>query len=212
MVLAPRAGGDAPVDARLPVEVARRFLPAHKGALSRAARSACAAWHLGRLFLNRRFRYLVCGQLLSLGVPSRLVARLAGVRYAVFVHGADLVDFHDRPPWGRLARWVVEGADTVVVNSRFTGDLVERLLQGAARRIVVLPMGVDPRASEPDPASVERLRGRYGLAGRRVLLSVARLAALKGHDVVIAVLPDLLRRHPDLAYLVVGTGPLRPAL
>jgi phosphatidylinositol alpha-1,6-mannosyltransferase len=214
VVMAPRTADDGDIDARLPLEVARRYLPEHAAAgLSRAARTACAAWHLGRLFLNRRFRYLVCGQLLSLGVPSRTLARLAGVPYAVFVHGADLLDYHDIPPWGRLARWVVEGADTVVVNSRFTGALVERLLPGAARRIVVLPMGVEQPVAEPAAAQVEGLRARYDLAaGRPVLLSVARLVALKGHDVAIAALPDLLRRVPDLAYLVVGAGPARGAL
>jgi phosphatidyl-myo-inositol dimannoside synthase len=211
VVMAPRAGGDRDVDARLPLEVARRWLPAHAGGASRASRAACAAWHLGRLFLNRRFRYLVCGQLLSLGVPSRLLTGLAGVPYAVFVHGADLLDYHDRPPWGRLARWVVEGADTVVVNSRFTGALVEHLLPGAARHIVVLPMGVEP-AAEPGPAQVETLRARYGLGNRPVMLSVARLAPVKGHDVAIAALPSLLRRVPDLVYLVVGAGPERAAL
>jgi phosphatidyl-myo-inositol dimannoside synthase len=213
VVMAPRAGGSGDIDARLPLEVARRYLPAHTAAgASRAARAACAAWHLGRLLLHRRFRYLVCGQLLSLGVPSRLMARLAGVPYAVFVHGADLLDYHHRPPWGRLARWVVEGADTVVVNSRFTGALVERLLPGAARRIVVLPMGVEP-SETPPTAQLELLRARYDLrGGRPVLLSVARLAAMKGQDVAIATLPDLLRRVPDLAYLVVGEGPLRPTL
>jgi phosphatidylinositol alpha-1,6-mannosyltransferase len=214
VVMAPRLGGDAAIDARLPIEVARRYLPEHAaGGPVRAARTACAAWHLGRLLLNRRFRYVVCGQLLSLGVPSRLLARLAGVPYAVFVHGADLFDYHDRPPWGRLARWVVEGADTVVVNSRFTGALVERLLPGAARRIVVLPMGVERPAAQPAQAQVEALRARYDLAdGRPVLLSVARLTPLKGHDVAIAALPDLLRRVPDLAYLVVGAGPARGTL
>jgi phosphatidylinositol alpha-1,6-mannosyltransferase len=213
VLMAPRAAGSGDIDARLPLEVTRRYLPEHTaGGASRAARATCAGWHLGRLLLNRRFRYLVCGQLLSLGVPSRLLARLAGVPYAVFVHGADLLDYHDRPPWGRLARWVVEGADTVVVNSRFTGALVEQLLPGAARRIVVLPMGVEP-AETPPTDQIESLRARYGLpAGRPVLLSVARLAAIKGHDVAIAALPDLLRRAPDLVYLVVGEGPQRATL
>jgi phosphatidylinositol alpha-1,6-mannosyltransferase len=35
---------------------------------------------------------------------------------------------------------------------------------------------------------------------------------MKGHDVVIEALPLLLRRFPDLVYLVVGRGPERPAL
>ncbi len=211
LVLAPRASGEAAIDAALRVEVVRRWLPAHHGVLSRSLRALVAGLHLFGILLRRPVRYLVCGQLLSLGAPTRLLARRFGVRYAVFIHGADLLDYHDRPIWGRLVRWVVAGADAVVANSRFTADLVERLLPGTARRIVVLPMGVDaPPAIAPSDLSA--LRARYGLGGGPVLLSVSRLVAMKGHDVVIEALPRLLVRFPDLLYLVVGGGPQRAAL
>jgi phosphatidylinositol alpha-1,6-mannosyltransferase len=129
----------------------------------------------------------------------------------VFVHGADLLDYHERPPWGRLVRYVIEGADTVVANSRFTRDLVERLLPGAARRTLVLPMGVDP-APPADPTQVESLRRRYRLGDGPVLLTVARLVAVKGHDVAIESLARLAPGFPDARYLVVGDGPERARL
>ena len=205
VILAPRAEGDAEVDAELPVQVVRRWLPAHGGELRRAARALLGGLHLAVLLARRRFDYLVCGQLLSIGAPMALLGRLIRIRYAVFVHGADLADYAQRPPWGRLARWVVAGAHTVIANSRFTASLIDRLLPGAARRIVVLPMGVDP-APPADPGQVESLRRRYGLGAGPVLLSVSRLVPMKGHDVVIEAMPRLLARFPDLAYLVVGEG------
>src|SRR5439155_6930038 len=124
---------------------------------------------------------------------------------------ADLADFHAHPVWGRLARWVVAGAETVVANSRFTAGLISRLLPGAARRIVVLPMGVDPPL-RTDAARVAQARREYRVGDGPVLLSVSRLVKMKGHDVVIAALPHLVSRFPDLRYLVVGSGPERPAL
>ena len=214
LVFAPRARGDDAVDALLPVEVVRGALPAHGGTASRAARAALSFVHLARLLLNRRVGYLVCGQLLSLGVPTRILARLAGIPYAVVVHGADLLDYHDRPPWGRLTRFVVEGADAIVTNSASTRALVERLLPGAARRALVLPMGVDVATpgEAGDASGGEAVRRRHLLGQGPVLLTVARLVASKGHDVVIAALPRLLRGAPGLRYLVVGTGPTRAAL
>jgi phosphatidylinositol alpha-1,6-mannosyltransferase len=206
VVLAPRMPGDAAFDRDLAVTVLRRRIPEHAGHLSRLARSAASAAHLASSLLSHPCQYLVCGQLLSLGVPMRLAARLLGLPYAVFVHGADLLDYHDRPPWGRLARWVIEGADTVVANSRFTAALVERLLPGAARRLVVLPLGVDP-PREPSAGSLEELRRRHRITGGPVLLSVSRLVPCKGHDVVLRALPEMLPRHPGLRYLVVGAGP-----
>lgn len=211
VVLAPRLPGDARVDRELSVEVLRRRIPDPGGSVSRLARPAAAGLHLASHLVRRRYRYLVCGQLLSLGVPIRLAARLLGVPYAVFVHGADLLDYHDRPPWGRLARWVIEGADAVLANSRFTASLVAHLLPGSARRIVVLPMGVD-RPREPRQETVQELRRRYRLGGGPVLLSVARLVPCKGHDVVLRAIPRLLARHPALRYLIVGSGPQGEAL
>jgi len=211
VLLAPRLPGDAAIDQRLPIEVIRRPLPAHGSTLSRMARGAAGAAHVAALLARRRFSYLICGQLLSLGVSMRTLAAAAGVPYAVFVHGADLLDYHDVPPWGRLARWIIEGADTVVVNSRFTGALVDGLLPGAARRTMVLPMGVDP----PRPAAttdVAALRKRYRIGPGPVLLSVARLVEVKGHDTAIDALALIAASRPDVRYLVVGSGPERARL
>ena len=206
VVLAPRIAGDAAIDARLAVEVVRRWLPAHGGEISRMARAFLGGAHLAALLLRRRFDYLVCGQILSIGAPMAVLARLWRIPYAVFVHGADLADYVHRKPWGHLARFILAGAHTVVTNSRFTASLVDRLVPGAARRIIVLPMGVDP-APRVAGGRVRELRAQYGLGEGPVLLSVARLVPMKGHDVVIEALPRLLKRFPDLAYLIVGDGP-----
>jgi glycosyltransferase involved in cell wall biosynthesis len=51
--------------------------------------------------------------------------------------------------------------------------------------------------------------------GRRVILTVARLAAseqYKGHDVVLRALPQVIEREPNLTYLIVGDGDDRPRL
>ncbi len=205
VVLAPRSEGAAAVDAALRVEVVRRWLPAHGGEIRRAARTLLEGLHLATLVARRRFDYLVCGQLLSIGAPMALLARLLRIRYGVFVHGADLADYAHSAVWRSLAGWIVRGAHTVIANSRFSATLVDRLLPGAARRIVVLPMGVDPAPPVPAGQLLE-LRRRYGLETGPVLLSVSRLIPMKGHDVVIDALPRLVARFPDLVYLVVGNG------
>jgi phosphatidylinositol alpha-1,6-mannosyltransferase len=72
--------------------------------------------------------------------------------------------------------------------------------------------GVDTAAFAPSALARERARERLGVAGRRVLLTVSRLAANKGHARVIELLPALRGRFPDLVYLVVGQGGERAAL
>ena len=211
MVLAPRGPGQAEIDARLAVEVVRHPLPAPRGQTGRMARGVLAGFAMLRLVAARHVRYLVCGQLLSIGVPGRIVARLARIPYALVIHGADLADYHDRFPWGRLIRWTVRGADVVFVNSRFTAGLVERLLPRQARRVEVLPMGTTA-ARSVEPEVLRSWRRRYGIDGGPVLITVARMVGVKGHDVMIEALDRIRRRVPDIVWLVVGDGPERARL
>jgi glycosyltransferase involved in cell wall biosynthesis len=54
---------------------------------------------------------------------------------------------------------------------------------------------------------------RYGIAGKTVIMTSGRLdERRKGFDEILEVLPDLRRRIPDLAYLIMGDGPDRERL
>jgi phosphatidylinositol alpha-1,6-mannosyltransferase len=76
----------------------------------------------------------------------------------------------------------------------------------ANERITKITPGVDcarfrPRAPRPE------LIERHALAGKKVLLTVARLTQRKGHKTVLEALRALLLEIPNLVYLIVGTGP-----
>jgi len=74
-------------------------------------------------------------------------------------------------------------------------------------RVRVLPNTINERFG-PGPKP-DYLLDRHGLRGRKVLLTVSRLAATerqKGHDKVIQALPVLTKRYPELRYVIVGEG------
>ena len=48
---------------------------------------------------------------------------------------------------------------------------------------------------------------KYGLSGKRILLSVARLVERKGIDKVLESLPRLYEKFKDIMYVIVGDGP-----
>jgi phosphatidylinositol alpha-1,6-mannosyltransferase len=57
------------------------------------------------------------------------------------------------------------------------------------------------------------MRRELGIgAGDPVLLTVGRLDCRKGHDMVVAALPLLLKEFPALRYVIVGEGPEREKL
>ena len=53
---------------------------------------------------------------------------------------------------------------------------------------------------------------RYGLKGRRIILSVNRLVERKGNDNVIRALALIKEKVPDVIYLIAGDGPYKKRL
>jgi len=112
--------------------------------------------------------------------------------------------------WRVRRRYGLDRARAVVANSEDTRRRVASLRARAP--IAIVHPGVDTAAFAPSAEDRDRAREKLGLVGRRVLLTVSRLAANKGHARVIDVLPALRARFPDLVYLVVGQGGERAAL
>ena len=50
------------------------------------------------------------------------------------------------------------------------------------------------------------IRDRYGLAGRPVVVCVSRIVARKGQDTLLRAWPGVIRKVPDAALLIVGSG------
>ena len=144
-----------------------------------------------------------CGQVLSSGVPGWVCKRLFGVPYVVYVYGSESARL-GRGLQGWLMRRALEECDRVVANSDATSAEFRTFGVPEARIVRVYP-GVDPHRFRPGPKDPEGVR-RYGLEGKRVLLTVARLDQRKGHDVVIRALGRLRETHPDLVYLIAGMG------
>lgn len=77
----------------------------------------------------------------------------------------------------------------------------------APGQITTVPNGVGVRRHQPDRLAARR---SLGLApDQPVVMTVGRLAPMKGHRDLIDAAPALLDRFPDLAVLIVGDGPLR---
>jgi phosphatidylinositol alpha-1,6-mannosyltransferase len=78
-------------------------------------------------------------------------------------------------------------------------------------RIRVIHPAVNPAqlASKIPP---EMVRQRYGLQGKKCILTVGRLVERKGFDTVIRALPAILEVIPEAHYLIVGGGPAEAGL
>lgn len=134
------------------------------------------------------------------------VARRAGARRVVAsTHGHE-VGWSMLPVARSALRRIGEDADVVTHVSTYTRHRFAAAF-GPRAALERLPSGVDTERFRPDPAARARLRERYGLGDRPVVGCVSRLVPRKGQDVLVRALPEIRRRVPDAALLVVGGGP-----
>jgi len=192
-VVAPADPGFAAVDAGLGTAVRRvhAVMPGRRGFVPTIALTARRE--------IREWKPDVVLALHTMAAPGAMLGRRAPV--VVACHGGEL----RAPRIRRVARVVLPRADRVVANSRFTRS--EAVALGAdPLRVVVLPVGA-PEAVSVDPRTVEEFRARLG--GRRIILSVARLAEHKGHDRLIRAVGEL---PDDVRLVIVGEGPARAGL
>jgi phosphatidyl-myo-inositol dimannoside synthase len=103
-----------------------------------------------------------------------------------------------------LMRILIKRAGVIICNSNFTSSRLEEFLIEEKKRVIAYP-GVEERFFIRTDISEAKLK--YNVEGKRVLYTVGRLDKRKGHDLVIRSLPEILKRFPNVIYLIAGTGP-----
>jgi glycosyltransferase involved in cell wall biosynthesis len=100
----------------------------------------------------------------------------------------------------RVLKDVAALSDRVVVMSRKGVDFLKEIYEVAEEKIDMIHHGV-PDIPFADSSSHKE---RFGVEGKTVLMSFGLLSANKGIETVISALPEILKHHPDVVYLIVG--------
>lgn len=211
VVLAPRTEGWQAFDQRQPVRICRwRTALQNVPGIKRVLQFVSPLLQTLRLHRQERFDAIECWQPLPFGLIGLVFKVLYGVPYIVWSHGNDL----SRPQRYPLAKFllsrVLADAHLVIANSQSTRRVL-LALGTPSDKIRVLNPPVNIQRFRPDIDS-SAITQKYGLEGKRVILTVARLMRVKGIDTVIRALPKVLEAIPDIAYLIIGDGPLRAEL
>ncbi len=142
---------------------------------------------------------------------SLLAPRLSpALRYAVMVHGAEMLLPAAVPVLrGRLAR-ALSGAEALFAVSDFTAGKIEDLLARARQPVPPierLRVPVDTERFSPD-LDAGSIRSRYDLTpSDRVILCFGRLVKRKGVHRLIEVLDEIDDKVGNVVLVVAGTGP-----
>jgi phosphatidylinositol alpha-1,6-mannosyltransferase len=166
---------------------------------------------LRRVIRADRIATVCIGELVASGWLTTACRHLLRVKTITYIHGEEVSTRIPYDSDGRRRRRSLATTDGIVAVSRFTRDTLISTMGVPADKIELISNGVDLTKFTPRPKRADLL-ARYGLDGRKVLLTVGRLYERKGMDRVIASLPGVLQELDGICYLVVGDGPYRPAL
>lgn len=169
-------------------------------------RFAWSAKVLGRAIQNRP-DLVYCGHLNAMPLAAA-IRRLHACSIWLQVHGIEA--WSDR---SELVRRAVDSSKLITSVSRHTRNRLLSWCDLDPDRVRVLPNTLS--AVHQERAKRHDLVAQHSLHGRKVILTVGRLAAseaYKGHDRIIRCLPRLRGVVPEAVYLIVGSGNDRPRL
>ncbi len=150
------------------------------------------------------------GAAAPLGLLAAGLRRRAGVRRVVAqTHGHE-IGWAALPGARSALRRIGRDVDVTTYLGEYTRLRLDRALRGATELRRLAP-GVDLDTYHPSVRG-DSVRARLGLVDRPVVVCVSRLVPRKGQDTLIRALPEIRRRVPDTALLIVGGGPYRNGL
>ncbi|MEY4764751.1 MAG: hypothetical protein RI907_1424 [Pseudomonadota bacterium] len=112
-----------------------------------------------------------------------------------------------------LFNWSLKRTARVAMVGKQVHDRYTQSGMVSRERAQTVLNGIPVERFTGSPARRQEARRRLGLDETAVVLGcVGRLVALKNHQLLIGLLPDLLRKQPDLHLVIVGYGDLHETL
>lgn len=107
------------------------------------------------------------------------------------------------------AKNTLRSVEKIMTVSNYMGRTVTRRFPSAKNKVKTVYSGFDSSryvaadASEAEPIR-SRLRTKYGITGKKVILFVGRLSDKKGPHVLIRAMKEVLAKHKDAVLVIVG--------
>jgi len=163
-----------------------------------------ALYYYQELRKEKNYDYILCGEAHhTLMLPAWWVHTQTGIPFGVFTYGAEMLR-HQKQVTRFLFNPLLCAAQNVFPDSQRAGEI--------SKDIGVTPDKI--HVVNPN-VNIERLNGniapdviqkKFGLQGKKCILSMGRLVERKGQDMMIRALPEILNKIPNVHYIIAGRG------
>jgi len=169
-------------------------------------------YDIKKIIKKEHVQLLQAGQILPIGTVALLAKFFYRIPYIVYVYGQDLVIQRRSKIKMCLVRKILKYAQTVVTNSNYTKQKALKLSSSEGKTIVVYPSPQNNIDLNVDQHYLDYFVEHHNLIGKKVILSVGNLVKRKGYDKMIEALPSVIKKVPNVQYVIVGNGPFRKEL
>jgi len=209
LVLTPHVDGDKDFDSSA-VFSPIRFRTPQTGLPGKLIRLILTVSWTKWLVFFKGVREIHAGQILSAGPIGLAFQKIFGIPCFLWVYGGETTDAYKG---SKITEWFI---DTLLNQARYlvtnSPVVTEEFLEyGIPRdRIIEIIPAVDASTFTPGPKP-KNLVEKFGVDGKKILLTVSRLTKRKGHDLVLRAMKNLGKSN-DLHYIIVGSGEDRERL
>jgi glycosyltransferase involved in cell wall biosynthesis len=128
-------------------------------------------------------------------------------RFVVSLHNEMFRDDKISTEMGNL---VIKAVDRIMTVSEYIGLTITSRFPSAKRKVKSVYSGIDLNRYKPiwdkEVQSVRnKLRQKYSVENKKVILYVGRLSAVKGPDILINAMKQVIKKHSDSVLVVVGS-------
>ncbi|SNX74046.1 glycosyltransferase involved in cell wall bisynthesis [Bacillus oleivorans] len=128
-------------------------------------------------------------------------------RFVISVHNEM---FKEKKISSEMGKLVISAVDRIMTISEYIGTTISERFPSAKRKMKAVYSGINLNHYKPiwDPKAREirqALRKKYGVENKKVVLFVGRLSAVKGPDVLIKAMQQVIKKHPEAVLVIVGS-------
>lgn len=163
-----------------------------------------------KIIKQEEIEIITAGQLLPIGTMALIIKKLLNIPYIVSTHAMDVTILKEMPRRRFLAKKILKNAEKIITVSLYTKK--ELMKFGVTRDAIEIISPATNILNRKCRATVDEIKNKYRLDGQIVIFSLGRLIERKGFDTVIKSLPQVLKKHPNVVYLIGSQGEYRPKL
>ncbi len=163
-------------------------------------------WPVIRVVKKNKIEIIFTPNILPLGSVAYFIKKIFGIPYVVSLHGLDInLALQHKASWTKK---ILGEAKQIICNTNYTASLIKDFVP--ANKISVIYPSTSMSQEKVSVEKINILKQKYNIINEKVILTVGRLVARKGHAVVIKALEQL--KDSKFKYLIIGDGPEKNSL